>query len=179
MEGKEGCCQNILKRINNTWKKHHHQSTIRMRMCYKFVVFSLYLSKGKRRLFAYRKFPRTVTKRIRFWACASVTWSEKPSILFHSGESMIELNFFLSVMLTKYTWIIQPEKTLKDNTGGACFWWISIQNAILYNQKHTPLHCFFCNLASWECVYAKVFALENIRIPHKRNTCQPNSHNTA
>ena len=39
-------------------------------------------------------------------------------------------------------------KTLKGYSGG-----VYIQYAMKYSQKHTPPHCFFCNLAGWEDVW--------------------------
>ena len=44
----------------------------------------------------------------------------------------------------------QSAETLKSNTGVVSFCRIGIQNAMLYTQKYTPLHCFFINFACWD-----------------------------
>ena len=43
----------------------------------------------------------------------------------------------------------QPAKSLKSNTGGGSFCWISIQYAMPYSQKYTPPYCVFCKFADW------------------------------
>ena len=59
----------------------------------------------------------------------------------HLGKNRSELSFG-----SKKLWCKRhptSSQSVKSNTGGVCFCWISIQITMLYTQKYTPPYCHF------------------------------------